>query len=451
MEDCVAEAPERFLGRPLTLRKQQPRIAGFIPDLIFEDHLGRTVIVEVQQHAMDRNHLYKCLEYRDSLTTNGQTASVVLVCEKMPERYEQIAKTHGVEVIAVSRENIVQTAVLGCPRSLSKHLLKKEDYATFVAEKEAVRPYAWGQYDNLTDVYLYTISELSRCGLLQKYRSNHQMHEILSTVEGLFSQAPLELANPIGWNIDNLLKKPDGWIPPHQEGIQRIRRPQAVFDVFVTGKDNLSVRWQPVSPRPFDQVAFDWVRWPSDQGYAYERPENELVFIHDIYRIEVDPDRLLHRDDGDETAAVGSMMLGLIFSMLQQLRVTLSPMVDCEFRTEFRLKLGERLSADLWDTRRQITGWRIVSAETLRMEEAQERLADFESNNKGFAISAMLSALESILGKRDRRLSLASAIAKEMRSRGIKVKAPTIGALLSDLTKARDVRLTPYLKRMEAP
>ncbi|MBJ3783717.1 hypothetical protein [Devosia sediminis] len=452
IEDCIAEAPEAFLGQPLELLSQQPRIGGFVPDLVFRGSQGEVVVVEVQQNTLDRHHLYRCLEYRDSLTHDGDISTVILVCEHIPQRYERIAKVHNIIVIAVQREAFLKSAIKYCPKSLSTHLttsINKASAAHLFTGDSLVRPYAWGEHDKLVDVYRFTVAELGRCGLIEKYRNDQQTSEILRAAEDLMSATAGDLIDPTKWNIDNLLSPPSGWVPPQEKHIKRIQRPQARLRVFITSKNNLSVRWAPVSRRVGEEYLFDWVRYPSDVGYGYDRPEDEVLFLHNIYRISADADQLMHRPDGDERAALGSMMLALIFSMLQHLRYTLGQVIDCQFDSEFCLDLGDEVPTNSWSSRRQINGWRIADTQMLRVEEAQARVANFETNVQTFSIAEMLAALDLALSKPDPKLSMASAIAKELRATGTAVKAPAIASVLHDMMEARDARLAPYSGRID--
>jgi RecB family endonuclease NucS len=65
MEDCIDEAPDAFIEGFGTMIARQGSIAGFRPDLLFRDTSGKLCILEIQKQALDRSHLYKCLEYRD--------------------------------------------------------------------------------------------------------------------------------------------------------------------------------------------------------------------------------------------------------------------------------------------------------------------------------------------------------------------------------------------------
>jgi|688.fasta_scaffold249003_1 predicted transcriptional regulator of viral defense system len=104
LEDNVRDFPLEFLGEPLTLDSQQLRLAGFRPDLVFRDAAGIPTIVEIQIGPLDRNHLYRVLEYRDLLRLKGGHGEVrvILVANTLPERYRALLDIHGVRVVLIS-------------------------------------------------------------------------------------------------------------------------------------------------------------------------------------------------------------------------------------------------------------------------------------------------------------------------------------------------------------
>lgn len=216
MEDCLAEAATQLLGRTLMLKSQQRRVRGFIPDLIFSDPSGKSVIVEVQQFALDRHHLYKCLEYRDLLAIEeGAQPEVILVCESYPPRYEQIIATHGIELRILDREMLIEAAVSYCPNSLRSHLLRpaRAPQTSVEAVETIPRRYQWSPYDSLADIYLFASSELARCGLWKKYRYDQRSRGIfMEAQQVLESENYLNaITDPARWNIDKLALKVDGF------------------------------------------------------------------------------------------------------------------------------------------------------------------------------------------------------------------------------------------------
>ncbi len=126
MEDCIEEAPSVFLGCELEVSERQQRLGGFRPDIV-GTYQGETWIVEIQQRALDRVHLYKCLEYRDLLKERDKIESVklVVVCNTIEEKYLPSAKTHGVEVVAIDREKFVELAAQFCPKSIAKFFKRR--------------------------------------------------------------------------------------------------------------------------------------------------------------------------------------------------------------------------------------------------------------------------------------------------------------------------------------
>ena len=123
MEDCIEECPRAFLGRELTVVERQSNLGGFRPDLIctFEQE---TWIIEIQQRALDRTHLYKCLEYRDLLRKADGTRAirVIVICNSIDKKYLPLAETHKVEIISIERERFIDLASQSCPKSISRFL-----------------------------------------------------------------------------------------------------------------------------------------------------------------------------------------------------------------------------------------------------------------------------------------------------------------------------------------
>ena len=64
MENAIVANPTRFLKRKgLKLLSRQYSIGKFRFDLLFEDQLGRKIIVEIQKGTLDRNHSFKIVDY----------------------------------------------------------------------------------------------------------------------------------------------------------------------------------------------------------------------------------------------------------------------------------------------------------------------------------------------------------------------------------------------------
>jgi|GEM_PF-3600075 len=130
LEEFVRDFPIVFLGENLILHKQQPLIGGFRPDLVFLDAKNNYVIVEVQLNALDRNHIYRILEYRD-LLVNEVGCSVprtLLFCNEINENHKKLLEIHKIEWIAWSRKEFIEKAKALCPDLL----IKEEEIVNFL-------------------------------------------------------------------------------------------------------------------------------------------------------------------------------------------------------------------------------------------------------------------------------------------------------------------------------
>jgi len=107
IENFVRDYPLEFLGEQLQLVKQQPRINGHIPDLLFLDKNGTYVVVELQLGELDRIHLYKSLEYRDAYMTDKSTPRIILVSEGLQKKQGDAVSIHKLEHISLEMDEFV--------------------------------------------------------------------------------------------------------------------------------------------------------------------------------------------------------------------------------------------------------------------------------------------------------------------------------------------------------
>ena len=68
------------------------------------------MIVEVQLNALDRNHLYRALEYRDLYKekTECDRVRVALFCNSIPSRFESILASHSVDCLKIGKREFVK-------------------------------------------------------------------------------------------------------------------------------------------------------------------------------------------------------------------------------------------------------------------------------------------------------------------------------------------------------
>ncbi len=113
LEDALRDYPQEFLGEPLELLHQQPEIGGFRPDLIFKDQKGIPVIAEVQLKALDRNHLYRSLEYRHfyKKRSGAEEVRVILFCNSIPSKYETVLAVHNVDCRKIAKKEFLRKLI----------------------------------------------------------------------------------------------------------------------------------------------------------------------------------------------------------------------------------------------------------------------------------------------------------------------------------------------------
>jgi predicted transcriptional regulator of viral defense system len=117
LEAFIRDYPQLFIGESLKLIEQQPVLAGFRPDLLFQDVEGTPTIVEVQTEALDRIHFYRTLEYRDLLKHEGPhpEVRVILVANSIPAKYRILIELHNVRLVLIAKEDFAAKVEKLCP------------------------------------------------------------------------------------------------------------------------------------------------------------------------------------------------------------------------------------------------------------------------------------------------------------------------------------------------
>jgi hypothetical protein len=350
MEDCIEESPHTFLGADLEVVERQLILGGFRPDLIckFNNELW---IVEIQQRALDRAHLYKCLEYRDLLKGDkkADVVRVLVVCNSIDERYLPLAKAHEVEIIAIDRDKFIDLASQFCPRSTAK-LIKRRDIENVTKPRSMTvydfRPLGWSEHLSIFDVMEHIHRECGRNNLklgdLRKERYWSVMYEIENLICRDWKQSIGKIVDPENWDVDRLVSKPKRWQPEAVKDVTRIRKPAIEICAFITSKDNLSIIWYPkAADRQGLYRVGDWAYWPGDGTYGWTRPSNELVFIRDVDRL--CPGSNAHRIDQAfcNWDVVDELFVALIKLAYDWLCETLSSITQVEKISDFEFELAD--------------------------------------------------------------------------------------------------------------
>ncbi|MGA9137019.1 MAG: hypothetical protein WBZ39_03670, partial [Methylovirgula sp.] len=172
MEDCIHADPSAFLGKDVSVRSRQPRIGGFVPDLVLADAKDNLIILEIQQNALDRYHLYKSLEYRDLFAEqeNCHPPQIILLCESMHDRFRRLLETHNIQLLQITRSQFIKTAIEKTPNVVSNYLSNDCSFSPSEAISKAVgkiefKPLDWGYRIKPSDVLAHLYAELGRLGI----------------------------------------------------------------------------------------------------------------------------------------------------------------------------------------------------------------------------------------------------------------------------------------------
>ena len=421
MEDCIVESPAAFLGDGLHLVARQPTVAGIRPDLVFSEADSSLVVVEIQQKALDRQHVYKALAYRDLLQdeTPDNPVRVIVVCESIVENHAKIADVYNIEIISIERSRFIEIAAHNCPQSITKHLTKPDqDYKT-AADKSLnapvdvseallqIEPLDWHDHIRPHTVLAHLYKELGRLSLEPSDLPARHYELILSECEQSLGagagDAVAEIGQPHRWNIGKLglrvFPEPGkidrSEIYRYLHG-QESRKPKIRVSAFLTQMNNLSVRW---SPTEFDDG--DWLYWPTGSTYGWQRPDNEIMFIHDARSLS--PSSIPSRYDQKSRHVIDGIFVGLVVSCFRNLLQVLGQICDVRVENDFEI-VTEPFdnAADEWNTKNRIVGWKLYNVQGKLIEEERTWIENFEKTY-GLSIKEFVQIFDNAI--RDRRSS----------------------------------------------
>lgn len=98
------------------------------------------------------------------------------------------------------------------------------------------------------------------------------------------------------------------------------------------------------------------------------------MFIKDVNFLSVRPERHFSSPLCNELEALDTMLLGLVWGIIELTKKRLQRAIDIEVSTEFQLITDTESDEHSIGKRYELTDWRIVSASELKVEEAQRRI-----------------------------------------------------------------------------
>jgi Endonuclease NucS len=79
MEDLLWEHPEKFLNEPLRKFQRQPASAVGRADVIFEDRIGRLLVIELKRDTLERGAIMQLVDYYGMLKSRFPDRSIELM------------------------------------------------------------------------------------------------------------------------------------------------------------------------------------------------------------------------------------------------------------------------------------------------------------------------------------------------------------------------------------
>jgi len=158
IEDLIILNPEKYLDEPgLTLIKRQYSIGNYRFDLLFEDHRGDKLIVEIQRGTLDRPHTYKILDYYDEYKEQNphEFVDLLIVANKITRERRSRLDSYGISYKEIPKSVFLKDLELNNNENMCNekgHNLKENHRVEKKNKPEDWRKYIVGQTGNISDV-----------------------------------------------------------------------------------------------------------------------------------------------------------------------------------------------------------------------------------------------------------------------------------------------------------
>lgn len=260
----------------------------------------------------------------------------------------------------------------------------------------------------------------------------------------------------VGVNEEALARMHDWWMYDHDRlfnrgSSERPAKPRIIIGVWVTGKGNLSVDWEPAQPDG------DWSEsWKGRRREPWSRPDNELLFVHSLsdaanaYTHSVrclDPSVY-----GPWYSRIGqgvdATLLIAVAAMVRALRQRLAHTFEVRMVQDIFMKWARTPGEGPSQVNDTLIDWKVenVEAHTRRLE--IQELEDFASKT-GCSIEALARAIEAAASKKPtgpapKNGASDDRVAREVRKIGIRILPATVKRYRELLKKYNPVALPEW-------
>jgi hypothetical protein len=388
---------------------------------------------------------------------NAEVSEVILICERIDDRYRRLLDTHNVKLLLIERDTFIDLAIKHCPEVLRTFLLDhNEDEARSEADDEPAglkkitfRPLKWYSHLSPHDVLQHLHEECGRLGIsIEKLPSEwyRQIYfDLWYFLESDTQSLIEELLVPSNWNFEKLHERGAHIQGVHLNDWRKLAKPRIHLFAEITIKHNFRAFWYPTEfmdsfGRAEDS---DWLNWSGDASYGWSRPQNELMFIRDVTHLHPGHDRM-RWDDRVNSDVLDEIFVALIYSCYQRLIAILSSCLDVKVHTGIEIQTKEQPTERQWVDGDRICGWGLFSYAAREREAETKWLSTFEQQY-GLSVKDLLQTYSASTEKRNRNHgNLARYTSRDLASRNINLGEAQIRQIMDRLSKHHSYLLSQF-------
>jgi hypothetical protein len=112
MEDLLWDHPEKFLNEPLRQFQRQPSSAVGRADVIFEDRLGRLLVIELKRDTLDRGAIAQLVDYYGMLKARfpDKAVELMVIASRIPPERQLSCSQYNIEALEISQKKFRDVA-----------------------------------------------------------------------------------------------------------------------------------------------------------------------------------------------------------------------------------------------------------------------------------------------------------------------------------------------------
>jgi hypothetical protein len=112
MEDLIWHNPEKFLNEPLTQFQRQPSSTVGRADLIFEDRIGRLLVIELKRDTLERGAVMQLIDYYGMVKSRfpGKAVELMVVAARIPPERKVACEQYDITAVEIPHKKFRDVA-----------------------------------------------------------------------------------------------------------------------------------------------------------------------------------------------------------------------------------------------------------------------------------------------------------------------------------------------------